>query len=186
MGSVTRKPGRLYLHVFQWAKHYLTLYGLKNVVKNAYLLADGARTPLPIAQRPDPSLECHALQISVPAQAPDERVSVIALEIEGEPEVDLAVVQGPSGHVALEACLADLHREAPDSTINLGFSGWIEGWVDPADWLTWDATVVTPGTFDVELITSPPRRAPWEGGTGCTCPSPGNRSVSQWSSTNAG
>jgi len=44
-GVITAKPGKLYLHVFDWPQGELLLYGLKNKVKKAYLLADGKNLP---------------------------------------------------------------------------------------------------------------------------------------------
>ena len=39
-GRCTQKPGKLYLHVFDWPKGELVVPGLKNKVAKAYLLAD--------------------------------------------------------------------------------------------------------------------------------------------------
>ena len=39
-GRCTQKPGKLYLHVFDWPKGNLVVPGLKNKVEKAYLLSD--------------------------------------------------------------------------------------------------------------------------------------------------
>ncbi len=73
---------RLYLHVLDWPKDgRLVVAGLANRPRRAYLLRDARQTALPVKREED------ALVISVPPQAPDAPVSVVALEIEGRPEV---------------------------------------------------------------------------------------------------
>ncbi|MGH8021772.1 MAG: alpha-L-fucosidase [Opitutaceae bacterium] len=75
-GRMTTKPGKLYLHVFNWPKDgRLFLEGMRgDIVKKAYLLANPKRAPL--------ALEPHerSLFIEVPAEAPDAIASVVAVE----------------------------------------------------------------------------------------------------------
>jgi alpha-L-fucosidase len=79
-GRCTRKGRTLYLHVFDWPKDGLLRVPLKNKIRRAYLLADRHR-----ALACSPSGD--ALQIQVPATAPDPVASVVALQVEGEPAV---------------------------------------------------------------------------------------------------
>ncbi len=51
-GVVTSKPGRLYLHVFQWPRKELVMYGLISKVERASLLANGAAVRF--TQKDDP------------------------------------------------------------------------------------------------------------------------------------
>ena len=39
-GVMTTKPGKVYLHVFDWPRRELIVYGLKNKVKEACLLSN--------------------------------------------------------------------------------------------------------------------------------------------------
>jgi alpha-L-fucosidase len=79
-GRCTRKGSTLYLHVFDWPSDGILRVPLQNKVNRAYLLADRGK-----------ALNCSvsggALQIQVPATAPDRVASVVAMEIEGEPVV---------------------------------------------------------------------------------------------------
>jgi alpha-L-fucosidase len=75
-GRVTRKPGRLYLHVFEWPKDRTLSMPLPAPPMSAYLLADAKRTPLAVKH------DSGTVAIRVPEAAPDEIVSVIALEVE--------------------------------------------------------------------------------------------------------
>ena len=73
---------RLYLHVFDWpADGRLTVPGIFNEAKGAYLLADAQKKSLNITRQED------ALTISIPAQAPDSINSVVVLDVIGKPDV---------------------------------------------------------------------------------------------------
>jgi len=75
-GRCTAKPGKLYLHVFDWpANGKLEVPGLKNEVRKAYLLADKKRAKLPVTRAAD------GVVVSVPREAPDRINTVVVLEI---------------------------------------------------------------------------------------------------------
>ena len=76
-GSLTRKPGKLYLHVLKWNPAGISLYGLKSPVSRAWLLADPRKTPLPVSQ----DVSAGTLTVRVPSQPPDPLVSIIVLEV---------------------------------------------------------------------------------------------------------
>jgi alpha-L-fucosidase len=79
-GRVTQKPGKLYLHVFDWPKDgKLVVPGLTAKVKTAYLLAAAKGAALPTAAN------AGGAEVAVPAQAPDPLASVVVLEIEAKP-----------------------------------------------------------------------------------------------------
>ena len=75
-GRVTRKPGKLYLHVFDWpANGKLTLPALDGrKPASAYPLADPQRPPLPMATT------IAAVELTLPLRTPDRLPSVIAVE----------------------------------------------------------------------------------------------------------
>lgn len=76
-GRVTEKPGKLYLHVFDWPKDRKLvappLAGKKAM--SAYLLADPNRAALPVKESAD------GIEIQVPAEAPDAIASVVVLDV---------------------------------------------------------------------------------------------------------
>jgi alpha-L-fucosidase len=76
-GRATQKPGKLYLHVFNWPKDgKLSVAGLQDKkITSAYRLADANHAPLTT------TVGQNSLEITVPAQAPDAIVSVIVLEV---------------------------------------------------------------------------------------------------------
>jgi len=168
-GAITVKPGKLYLHVFDWPQDQLALVGLRNEVKRAYLLADAEQEALEAIQEHNGELDHHTLRIRVPAEAPDENVSVIVVEIESAPDADAALTQQADGVVTLDAGLARIHSGPEGPQLQVG-RGVAEKWLDENEWLSWDFKVACPGTFEVIAVTSyrkrsfPGREPPWEGG----------------------
>ena len=72
-GRVTKKPGRLYVHVFDWpASGTITLPAWGATPKKAWLLA----TKAPVLVKVDAT----GVTLTLPAQAPDAIASVIAIE----------------------------------------------------------------------------------------------------------
>jgi alpha-L-fucosidase len=76
-GRVTQKPGKLYLHVFDWPKDgkltLPTVNGKKATV--AYMLADPKCEKLPVTESPK------EIVVMLPGAAPDPVASVVVLEI---------------------------------------------------------------------------------------------------------
>jgi alpha-L-fucosidase len=81
-GRATAKPGRIYLHVFDWPKDRLLVPGLETKVRKAYLLADPLRAPLPMAQATGNE---RGMVIQLPPKAPDAIASVVVVEVPGPP-----------------------------------------------------------------------------------------------------
>ena len=75
---VTSKPGRLYVHLFDWPNGAIELSGLQNKITKAYLLADAKKTPLQVGAR---------ASIQLPESAPDRIDSVLVVEIDGPANV---------------------------------------------------------------------------------------------------
>lgn len=78
-----RGATRLYLHVFNWpADGKLTVPGIFNQAKQAYLLSDPQKGFLPVVRQED------ALVIRVPIDPPHPSNSVVVLDVEGKPDVN--------------------------------------------------------------------------------------------------
>jgi alpha-L-fucosidase len=79
-GKMTQKPGKLFLHVFNWPDdHQLFVEGMKGkIVKKAYLLADTTHSALKFDAYE------RSIIIHVPENAPDKICSVVVLEYEGK------------------------------------------------------------------------------------------------------
>ncbi len=70
----TTKPGKLYLHFFQWPGTSFELTKVSGKVTKAYLLADTQHKPLKTAQQGD------RVTLSLPDKAPGEIATVVVLE----------------------------------------------------------------------------------------------------------
>jgi alpha-L-fucosidase len=162
-GLITTKPRKLYLHVFDWPKKELVLYGLESKVQRAYLLSNKNR--LKITQQSDDKLDHHALTVQQPAVAPDKHDSVIVLEIQGEPRVETALIQQPDLSVTLPAYLSEVHKAPGDNNLRMDSRGVIERWLNKEEWVRWDFKINRPGSFDVVVLTSEQKYGrDWEGG----------------------
>lgn len=73
----TSKPGKLYIHLFEWPAGKFTINEVAVNVKKAWLLADPDKKPLPF------TYQDNVLSVSLPAEAPDKIASVLVLDIEG-------------------------------------------------------------------------------------------------------
>ena len=157
-GLITTKPGKMYLHVFEWPGRQLTVYGIRNRVQKAYLLAEAARTPLALKQESKPDLDFYSASIGLPAAAPDANDSVIVLEIGGQPDVVTALTQQPDGAVTLEAYLAQIQPESGGAGITIDNRGVASGWTNPKDSMKWDFKLFRPGTYEIVAVTAAPFR----------------------------
>ncbi len=151
-GRCTAKPGKLYLHVFDWPQDgRLLVPRVEAFEGSARLLADAAGDRLAVAADDD-----GGLWITLPQTAPDPIASVVVLE--GSFEVgpaQSAARQAADGSVTLRAADAVLHGErlqyeTGGGKDNVGF------WTNPADWAAWEMAVKQPGTFRVEVTYACP------------------------------
>ncbi|MDI3311453.1 MAG: alpha-L-fucosidase [Thermoanaerobacterium sp.] len=81
----THKPGKLFMHVFDWKKE-IRIHCLANRIKRAYVLATGEGVDF--IQSYTPSSKQHRVSFRLPENRPDDLDSVICIETE-EDEVKL-------------------------------------------------------------------------------------------------
>lgn len=77
-GAMTQKDQTLYLHVLEWKPEGIEFNGIVGKPAKAYFLADAERKALPVTY----DANGHLTKIEVPAEAPDFRNTVIAVEYE--------------------------------------------------------------------------------------------------------
>jgi len=70
----TTKAGKYYVHLFKWPTGQFEMSGMKEKIKNAYLLADTERKALEVTQ------VAEKIQVKLPVSAPDKIASVLCLE----------------------------------------------------------------------------------------------------------
>ena len=140
-GRATKKPGKLFLHVFDWPQDGTLKVGVSNKVAKAYLLASPAET-LAVATEAD------GVHVKLPATAPDAVATVVVLELDGPPQVVVTTLKpAADGSVTLDAADADIsgtaQLEQKGGHVNVGF------WLNRDTNVSW--LVTAPGTYDVQL-----------------------------------
>jgi len=163
-GGMTTKGSRLYLSFSDWPGKAFTLYGLKNKVRKAYLLADEKKTALARTQTYDEGIDLHSLKLTLPAKAPDKTVSVVVLEVVGKPEMDQVLLQNTDGRILLEAHNGEIRQPRSGTQLTRGRFGTVESWSGKQQQVTWEVKIANPGEFDVALLSQTERDGEWAGG----------------------
>ncbi len=150
-GRCTRKPGRLYLHVFAWpGDGRLVVPRLHNRVKSARLLGEPPGKALAFERAGEDWI------VRLPAKAPDPVDSVVLLEIEGAPEVDNSIQPLPDGTILLSAGDTTIHGYRARYTKGRGMDA-VTRWTRRSQWLSWKFRVKKPGSFRVKITYSCPK-----------------------------
>ncbi len=156
-GRIIQKPGKLYLLLTEWPAADFILAGIRNKIKDVKLLKSGVKIKFEQSHQDD--LDQHILKLYLNRDAPDESISVIELEIEGEADGDNSPKQGPDNTIVLPSHLAQLHGEE----INISRGGYTQ-WHNISDWVEWEFKVFTPGKFKVKVNTTSRANREWIGG----------------------
>lgn len=143
-GRSTSKPGKLYLHVFDWPTDGTLLVPMTGAIGRAYLLAR-PQTALTFARSE------HGVALNVPAQAPDPIASVVVLEVPGEVKpIYVSVInhQIADGKISLTAQDCDVKGDLKlgGNPCNIG------SWLNATDAVSWQVMVDKPGAFTVSLV----------------------------------
>jgi len=81
-GRCTARPGKLYLHIFDWpSDERLAVPNIEGKVKKAYLLADPAKNPLPFSRKDGGEIVIRLHTVTLPAEALHPSDTVVVLEI---------------------------------------------------------------------------------------------------------
>ncbi|MBT7303873.1 MAG: hypothetical protein HN849_30355 [Victivallales bacterium] len=153
----------MFLMFKEWPGTEFTLHGLRNAVAKGYLLAEPG-TAVAVTQEEDAGGEHGVLRLDLPAARPDENVSVVVLELDGEPAVEPLALQQPEGTIRLIPSMAERHGPADDA-IEIGQSGMTQNWYNAEHSLSWKFKVSKPGRFAVRVVTGSQRGLHvWEGG----------------------
>ncbi len=147
-GRATAKGNMLYLHVFEWPRDgRLRVPGLKNLVHSARLLADpksNLRT----------SRDGADLIVELPSAPPDDVASVIALTLDGTPQVEPYLIRpGDNGviHLGVESAEIETRFEQRAKKENALGHVFLTRWTRADDIPTWKLTVPKPARYKVEI-----------------------------------
>jgi alpha-L-fucosidase len=147
-GRATVKGNQLFLHVFQWpADGKLRVPGLKNLVHKAALLAEPGKLV-------ETRREGGDIVVQLPADAPDETASVVALTLDGPPAVTPWVATpDDKGAFYLGAESAEIETEFEQRAKKENFLGhtFITRWTRAKDVPAWAIQVPKAGRYRIEL-----------------------------------
>jgi hypothetical protein len=152
-GESTRKGSTLFLHVLAWPGNgRLVVGGLLSPVRRAYLLSDPQRAPLPVG-RAGP----RDLVLRVPARAPDDADTVIALDIGGEVAVDPArLLSVDVGADTLRAFDGRLRGTGLSFGAGKPRDAYVQGWSRAGDSVGWPVRLNEAAAFDVAVSYDAP------------------------------
>ncbi|GIP33253.1 hypothetical protein J2TS4_24630 [Paenibacillus sp. J2TS4] len=147
-GRCTLKGNKLYLHVFDWpASGKLLVPGIRNGIVRASLLADPEGSALEVTR-----LNSDDLLIRVPSEAPDELVSVVALELSGpvsaNPVKRLYTSEYDNVFSAFDG---EIHGTMLRYDTGKKDRDVVTAWSEVNDWLEWTFRVAEPACCKVEI-----------------------------------
>ena len=150
-GRVTQKQDRIYLMILdQPADNALFLPRLKTAVKKAYLLGDPRQESLPV------TVSEAGVTISLPGGYPGAMPRVVAVQLAGKVELDhcaLPIRPDDRGVLTLRADDAAL---TGDLKLESGHVGW---WLNPADFVSWQAAPGKSLTYKVSVEYACPQHS---------------------------
>jgi len=97
-GAATTKGDHLYLHVYDWAEDKtLFVPGLQNQIRSAWLLHDPNKRPVPYTR------DARGVTFDLSGRLPCEHATVLALALDGAPDVDERVYPADDGSLTVTA-----------------------------------------------------------------------------------
>jgi alpha-L-fucosidase len=158
-------PAKLYLILKVWPQSPFTLQGLRTRVNKVHLHSspdgEGPLTELTYSQ--SISSEADWLTIDLPTQPPSKVIPVVTLELDGDVNVDQRLIQ-QQGVITLPASCGRV-QVISASAPEVDYTGILNGWFDPLDWIEWDVLIPKAGYYSVDVITSAVHHSrPWKGG----------------------
>jgi alpha-L-fucosidase len=140
-GVASPPRAKLYLLIKQWPTDGLQLCGLLNKVTSARVLG-AANGDVPVAQQGD------TVTLTLPAEAPEETVSVVELTVAGTPEAEQLIIQQGAAGIEFPVPLADVEG---DLTVHR--TRGAHDWTDTKPVVSWPFRAKTAGTYEVYATT---------------------------------
>ena len=139
-GRVTQKGNTLFLLIKKGVQK-VQLPGLLNTVVSSRILGEGSLAPEHIKQG--------AFNIiKLPAALPDSPYTVVALVLDGKPNVDQSIIQNGDQPIITPMHLADVKGD-----VEVPPSGTCQNWLTTDNSATWNVQIHQPGEFTVIVKT---------------------------------
>lgn len=161
--EATWRGNRMYLMFTRWPGENFVLRGLQTPIRRAWLLKGKSEVPFRQSQLGRGAVP--ELELDLPKKPPQTPVAVVALELEGAPEVHPLPLQEGAGRIFLVPPSARLQGRGSKGAPQATPWGVTQPWTSTQHALRWEFWVADTGRYKVRLITSGPgRAAPWHGG----------------------
>ncbi len=150
-GSITSRPGKLYLLISNWPQRPIELRGIKNGVRRAYVLGTSA-AEVDFEELYGSGGDVNCIRLRLPSLPIDPYVSCIVLEIDGDVDVDTTPRQNERGELLLPTRLAQVAGTGPGKP-RVGFYGLVEQWKEVGSSVSWDFIVSSPGDYEIWIVS---------------------------------
>ena len=143
-GRVTQKPGKLFLHVWNWPADGKLLLPVAGKVTKAYLLAAPGQTLQTVAGE-------IGMEILLPAKPVDPIASVIAVNVEGEvqPLAVAGIPQPADGTIRLS--VVDAEIVGSEAKLFANPAPFVGYWINTDDYVEWRVKIVAPGDYEATM-----------------------------------
>ena len=154
-GTILVAENKLFLHFFGWPEEKFVLYGLKNRVKRAHISNSGESVQF--TQDIVPGTALNRLLLELPFAAPDDIISLVVLEIQGQLDVATGIVPQADGSIVLDPAVAEITpQERNGATVESRSDGRLIRWKEKAQTLIWDEVYFPEGgSFQANFVSSP-------------------------------
>ncbi len=163
-GRITTGRRTLYLHLFGQPPRDVRLHGLHTqITRVSALLAP--RKNFPFQQTIEPATGTPVLAVDFTGVRRTRPVTVVAVELAAAPAVVPHALQQPDQSLTLIVPMARVGTAAGGPpALRRGGNGLSENWRNTDDYLEWRFTVIRPGTYDVDVVTTHQHVERWSGG----------------------
>jgi len=146
-GTISKKPGKLYLHVQDPDLSELVIYDFDVKINGVNLLHKKGRIPVSYSNSEK------TVRFDWPNYLNDPGVTIIELDVEDGYEVDKMPRQFADGSIEINCWSMKVHGSKANARYR-SFRNrlFVHDWTDPSEYLTGEFGVDLPGEYDVEII----------------------------------
>ncbi len=146
-GTVSKKPGKVYLHVHDPEIGELIINGLSAQISSANLFHRKGKIPVSFKHKKK------QLQLKWPSYLNDDAVTIIELSVDDGYSVDNTPVQYSNGNMAFNCWGMKVHGEKAYPHYD-GYQNRLRmlNWTDPSEYLSVDVLIEQAGNFSLSLF----------------------------------
>jgi alpha-L-fucosidase len=146
-GTISAKPGKLYLHIHNPELGQIEIKGFKVQISDANLLHTTGEIPVSLTN------ENGSVSLEWPSYLNDNAVTVIELDVQKGFKTDITTRQFSNGNIEFNCWAMKVHGEKAHAHYD-GYGNRLRmlDWTDPKEYLTADIIIEKSGIFDVSLI----------------------------------